>query len=56
LEAYADGEVGHPVDEHGDGHGRRPRTLAEELGRNHPRYGAGADGEEHNESENGHDG
>ena len=45
-EADAHEEVGAPVDQHGDGHGRGTGTLREELGRDHPRDGAGADGEE----------
>lgn len=55
MEAYADGEIGYPIDEHGDGHSRRPGTLAEELGCDHPWYGARADSEKHHEPKNGHD-
>jgi len=55
LEANADGEVGHPIYEHGDGHGRRPRTLTEELRSNHPRYGARTNGKEYDKSKYGYD-
>lgn len=53
-EADADEEVGHPVDEHRDGHRRRPRSLREQLGRDHPRDGARAHREEDHEAEGGH--
>lgn len=56
MEAYADGEIGYPIYEHGDGHSRRSRTLAEELRSNHPRYGAWTNGEEYNKTKYGYDG
>jgi len=55
LEANADGEVGHPIYEHGDGHSRRPRTLTEELSSDHPRYGARTNGKEYDKSKYGYD-
>lgn len=53
LEAHADDEVGGPVGEAGHGHGRRPRTLREQLGHEEPGDGAGADLEERHEAEDG---
>ncbi len=44
-------EVRRPIDQNANGHGCRPRTLREQFGRYHPRYGARTDGEEHHKSQ-----
>jgi len=50
-EAYGNKKVGTPVDEHRNGHSSRPGTLREELGSDHPGYGAWPDGKENNVEE-----
>lgn len=44
-------EVGHPIDEHGDGHGAGARSLGEQLRRDEPWNGTGTHREEHHEAE-----
>ena len=46
-------EVCTPVDQNRHRHGCRPGALGEQLRRDHPGYGAGAHGEEHNVEEGG---
>lgn len=52
-ESDADDKVGHPIDEHGDGHGTRTWPLGEQLCGDHPRNGAWSDGEEDDKGQHG---
>lgn len=54
-EANANKEVGHPVNEHGDGHGSGAGTLGEQFGSDHPWNGAWTHGEEHDEAQHRYD-
>lgn len=54
-EANTDEEVGQPIDEHGNGHGSWPRSLGEQLSRDHPGYGSRPNREEHNEAQDRYD-
>lgn len=51
----SDEEIGHPVDQYGNGHGRRSGSLREQFGGDHPGNGTGAHGEKFNEAQRGHD-
>lgn len=53
-ESNADHKVGHPIDQHRNGHGTGPGTLREQFRRYHPRYGARADSEEDHKAKGGH--
>lgn len=48
-------EIREPIHEHSDGHGGGSRALGEELRGDHPRDGAGPDGEEDDEAERRND-
>lgn len=55
-ESDADDKVGHPIDEHRDGHSTGTRPLGEELGSDHPRNGARSHGEEDDKGQHRHHG
>lgn len=55
-ETDANDEIRYPIDEYRDRHGGWAGTLREQLGSDHPRDGAGPEGEEHDEAERGDDG
>lgn len=50
----ANQKISHPIDEDRDGHGGGSRTLREQLRRDHPGYGSGPHGEEHDEAQGRH--
>lgn len=55
-ETDANEEIRYPIDEHRNRHGGWAGPLREQLGSDHPRDGAGPEGEEHDEAERGDDG
>ena len=53
--ALTDGHIGRPIDQDGQADGCRARTLREQLGYDHPGYGAGSDGKEKYVAHHRHD-
>lgn len=51
----SDEEIGHPIDQYGNRHGRGSGSLREQFGGDHPGYGTGAHGEKFDKAQRGHD-